>query len=122
MRSRLNKVLRKYAIILGIGLGYLIFVLATGIRIPCLFYVATGFQCPGCGITRMFVELFRGNFVLAFKFNPFVFICLPLLLIYIVFCDINYVRTDKATLGKLCFLPWMILVGAFVFGVLRNIL
>ena len=122
MRERLNKVLKKYALIIGICLAYLVFVLCTDIKIPCLFYLATGLQCPGCGITRMFVSIARGKLDMAFKFNPFLFVCLPLILLCVIYWETTYVLTGKATMGKLRFLPYLLLIAALLFGVLRNVL
>ena len=122
MRERFNKVLKKYAIILGICLAYLVFVLCTDIKIPCLFFLVTNLQCPGCGITRMFVSIARCEFVTAFNYNPFLFVCLPLILLCVIYWETTYVLTGKATMGKLAFLPYLLLIVALVFGVLRNVL
>ena len=37
----------------------------------CLFKAITGIPCPGCGMTRAFLELAEGDFVAAFQLNPF---------------------------------------------------
>lgn len=37
----------------------------------CLFKTITGIGCPGCGMTRAFLELAEGNFIAAFHLNPF---------------------------------------------------
>lgn len=36
----------------------------------CLFKAITGIPCPGCGMTRAFLELAKGDFVTAFQLNP----------------------------------------------------
>lgn len=37
----------------------------------CPFKAITGIPCPGCGMTRAFLELAEGDFVAAFQLNPF---------------------------------------------------
>ncbi len=37
----------------------------------------TGWECPGCGIQRAFHQLVHLNFVAAFKYNPFLVISMP---------------------------------------------
>jgi hypothetical protein len=37
---------------------------------PCLFHLATGLQCPGCGSTRALHHLLHGDVAGAFRLNP----------------------------------------------------
>ena len=67
MRKRILKI---YGCILALGIPYLIWLLLTGIRIPCLFYEATGYPCPAFGTTRMFLSLARLDLRAAFGWNP----------------------------------------------------
>ena len=39
----------------------------------CLFRRATGIPCPGCGLTRAFAALAKGQLGAAFVFHPFVY-------------------------------------------------
>ena len=43
----------------------------------CPIYALTGWQCPGCGLTRALAALLRGNLAAAMHLNPLI---LPLLL------------------------------------------
>lgn len=45
----------------------------------CIFKFITGHECPGCGMTRAFSELFQFHFKEALEFNPRVVIVAPLL-------------------------------------------
>ena len=100
LKARLREIIKKYAILLGIGLAYLIFVLIAGFGIPCIFHLITGLQCPGCGISRMFVSLAKLDFVSAFKYNSFVFITGPFLLAYVIANEIKYIVTGNNKMGK----------------------
>lgn len=47
-------------------------------KVPlCFFKYLTGFDCPGCGLTRSFLSLARGHFLSAFRYNaagPFIYL------------------------------------------------
>ena len=133
-KKRLYGVLKKYGIILGIGIAYMIFVLITGWGIPCVFnkgselifkYVLhvsrEGLQCPGCGISRMIISIVKLDFVSAFKYNPFLFITGPLLLAYCAADEIKYIITGKNNMGKWEIFLWVEGVLAIIYGILRNI-
>ncbi len=119
--ARLRRVSIKYGVILAIGLGYLFFVLLSGVRIPCIFYELTGLKCPGCGVTRMIVSVARLDFAAAFGYNPFLFITGPLLLIYLAFSEAKYVLSGNTRMGKWVMFIWAELILAIIYGVLRNI-
>ena len=122
LEQRLIQTVVKYGIILVIGFAYLVFVLITGLRIPCLFNVLTGLKCTGCGVTRLIVSLFKFDFVAAFWYNPFLFITGPFLLAYLVFCEYRYIKTGNREMGRWEIFIWVELFLAIVYGVLRNIL
>ena len=121
MRARLKKTVIKYSVILGIAVAYLIFVLCTGLGIPCVFYEITGLKCPGCGISKMFISLVKLDFVSAFWHNPFLFITGPFLVAYLALGEIKYVRTGNNDMGKWEIFLWVELALALAYAVLRNI-
>jgi|GEM_PF-3834962 len=45
----------------------------------CGFYLATGFYCPGCGMTRAAHSMLNLNFIKAFQFNALLVIAIPVL-------------------------------------------
>ena len=50
---------------------------------PCGFHQVTGHPCPTCGSTRMILSLLRGGFLEAFKVNPFLFLIVAVLAVWI---------------------------------------
>jgi hypothetical protein len=47
------------------------------ITIPCFFSYVFDLHCPGCGLTRAFIEILRLNFKEAWSYNPIIFIIIP---------------------------------------------
>jgi Protein of unknown function (DUF2752) len=47
------------------------------ICIPCLWKTFFHFRCPGCGLTRAFVNLIQMNFAEAFKNNWSIYVIIP---------------------------------------------
>lgn len=41
-------------------------------RYPCLFHLATGYYCPGCGGTRAIAALLHGQLFRSFLYHPVV--------------------------------------------------
>ena len=48
------------------------------IHIPCIFNLVTGYECPGCGMTRVVLALLDGNVYQAFRWNMLVFLLIPI--------------------------------------------
>ena len=84
MKNRFFKVLKRYLILLGAGILYFVFISVTKIGISCPFYLFTGLQCPGCGITRMILSLLRADFAGAFRHHPVLLLTSPIIL-FIIF-------------------------------------
>ena len=51
---------------------------------PCLFHFVTGLPCPGCGGTRAFVSLLKGDLIHSFLYHPVVPFCFLLYVIFMV--------------------------------------
>jgi hypothetical protein len=70
--------------------GYFIFSLilfgyfGIDIGIPCLFRLATGLKCPGCGLSHAFAHLLKLEFAEAWEHNKLAFIVLPAGLFYLI--------------------------------------
>lgn len=89
------------------------------IAIACVFYEITGLYCPGCGITRSILSLIDGNIYQAFRYNPIIFIDIPLIMITSI---IDFIYKDNKKVKKVTNVIYiMLLIITLVFGVLRNI-
>lgn len=89
------------------------------IAIACVFYEITGLYCPGCGITRSILSLIDGDIYQAFRYNPIIFIDIPLIIIASI---IDFIYKDNKKVKKVTNAIYiMLLIITLVFGVLRNI-
>lgn len=63
----------------------------------CMFHLATGYDCPGCGSQRAVHALLSGDFAGAFHANAFLFLLVPffLLLAYAEFNPKRHPRLYK---------------------------
>ena len=80
-----NKKLLRIAVGIGVPLGLLSLALVclySGNTPPCIFYELTGLYCVGCGTGRAFLSMLHGNFYAAFRFQPLLFVFLPLIIYY----------------------------------------
>ena len=92
------------------------------ICIPCLIHEITGMYCPGCGVTRMLINILSGNFYQAFRYNPLLFIFIPFFILYILDLFISKVKNKKMITELFEPYIWYVLIGIFiVYGILRNI-
>lgn len=120
-KKRLKSTLIKYGVIFGIALAYLIFVLCTGLGIPCVFHAITKLECPGCGVTRMLISIVKLDFVSAFWYNPFLFVTGPFLIAYLVACEVKFIKHGNRNMGKWQIFMYVELALALLYGILRNI-
>ena len=51
---------------------------------PCGFRAVTGHPCPTCGTTRLILGLLEGHWLQAFQSNPFFFLLLAVLFVWIL--------------------------------------
>ena len=122
MKSRLKTTITPLALCSLAGGIYYIWLSFTNVSIPCLFYLWTGFKCPGCGITRMCVAVLTGKMNEAREANLLLFYLLPVLIIGQIGIDGYYVLTGKRCNQKyIDIIASVAIVLLFVFGVYRNI-
>lgn len=122
MNERIKKVVKPAAIVLAIGFIYLALHTFLGFSIPCPIHFTTGLYCPGCGVSRMFFNIFKLDFISAFKSNPVLFCALPVFSALFIYHIYKYLRFGKKGLSKWENILLYIFIGILVvFGVLRNI-
>ena len=123
MRERIKKVsLIGAAVLLG-GCAYAVFYSITGIGIPCLFHLITGFKCPGCGVTRMLISLLHFDFTAAFRYNAVLLCMLPFLILFFAYWLYRYIRYGKRNNTKAMEIVCYVFVGILlVWGIVRNVI
>ena len=87
--------------------------------IPCIFHKITHLYCPGCGITRMIISIFKLNFYQAFRYNPLMFILAPFLVIYEIIYYINWLQDKYFKIPKKTW--YILLIITIIYTILRNI-
>ena len=91
--------------------------------LPCPFRSLTGYLCPGCGATRMFLNLFQMDIRGAFESNGMVLIALPFILFILMEMTIRYINSGNLTNSKFSgMIASVLVVGFVIFGILRNVL
>lgn len=122
MRERAKRVAVFGGILLACGLLYGWLCVHTGVAVPCVFYQITGYSCPGCGVTRMCLNILKGNIPEAIRCNPALFFSLlPLLF---VFADsiIRYIKNGERKLRRWQEIVLYIVIAVLlIHGVIRNI-
>lgn len=121
MRARLRCLLAACLGLLALGLGYAAFIHWSGWAVPCLFRQVTGWKCPGCGVTSMCLALLRLDLAAAWRWNPGLFVLLPLLGVVLAALLARYVRTGSWRTGRwqnICL--WGMAAYLVGYGVLRN--
>lgn len=111
--------IRDIIVLIVIFLIYAVLIIRFDIGIPCVFYEITGLYCPGCGITRLCLSLFEGDIYQAFRYNPIIFIDLPILFILFV---LNIFFKNNKNIKKITDVIIIFLATiTIIFGVIRNI-
>lgn len=113
-------ILKIYCFILIIGILYFAALKLARFSFPCFFYSTTGMLCPGCGTTRMFLNLFELKFADAFFCNPVVFVLMLFWMMVSVLCFIG--KPKFITNHKFLYVTFYITIFVLLlFGVLRNL-
>ena len=123
MKKRLFSELFKLLIILFAGILYYIVILVTGFKIPCVFNYFTGYLCPGCGMTRMIISVLSLDFSSAYYYNRAVFLTLPVILSFLLYEEIKYIKSGNRKFSKasrIFFITEAALL--IVFGIARNLI
>ena len=121
--ERKRRLLSGIGVLLASGIGYAVWVRLTGLSVPCPIRTVTGWQCPGCGATRMCLALLRWDWVDAWNANPVLLLMLPVLAIVGVRLAVRYVQSGSTAGSKWeGALLWVMSALMIVWGVVRNLL
>ena len=121
-KRRLVRLAGFLSAVLACGLAYAGLCTALGFALPCLFFTATGLQCPGCGVTRMCLNLLRLDFGAAWRYNPGLLALAPALAVLAFLTARQYVRIGTLTPTRFAnALTVFCIVWLLVWGVWRNI-
>ena len=77
--------------IAGFGAAQLVISAFTPFGLPCAFHETLHLPCPGCGLTRSVLAIFRGQFGYSFSLHPFGY----LLLLGLIMCLAASILPDK---------------------------
>ncbi len=122
MKERRKKVLKIWGAVFGVGALYYIWISITKIKVPCVIKLISGYDCPGCGTTRMMEALLRFDFKSAFYFNPFMMCALPFGFLLAVWWAVRYVKTGKREFNvPMWIITALLVISMIIFGILRNI-
>lgn len=121
MKERRNKVLRTFAVLAVAGVLYGLITGWLGFGIPCPVHYFTGFKCPGCGVSRMFISLMKLDFKSAFEANRLLLVTLPVIASLLFVYFFRYIKTDSRKISKAENIIYIVLIISFlIFGVVRN--
>lgn len=87
----------------------------------CVLHRTTGLLCPGCGSLRALHSLLHGDVALAFRFNPLLVVCLPLLAALGVRPILRAAGFKLQPIAVRNWWFWAGLVVLFLYFILRNI-
>lgn len=118
--KRLLKVIIINLVVVLSVLLYLIIVTQTHINVYCPYRKFLNLTCPGCGGTRMVLNILRGDFYRAFRSNPFIFITSPILLIVYIIQIRNYITYKPLDKWSASF-SIIYTISLIMYGILRNI-
>ncbi len=120
--ERRRVVLRSCGEILALGLVYCVWGRLTGLYLPCPVRALTGYLCPGCGITHMFLAILRGSWREAWEANRLLCVLLPVGGVYALRRCRKYVREGVSSYSPAEMVGLAAAFGAAVFfGILRNL-
>ena len=76
--------MNKY-LLLGLFILFAYWIITSCFSLPtCLIKLFCGFPCPGCGMTRALQSLIKGDFKLAYFYNPLIFFA-PIVIALIIY-------------------------------------
>lgn len=105
-----------YLIVLSLLLVIIFYVYESdpskGPILPCIFNLVTGYQCPGCGMTRAVNSVMHGDIMAAYGYNKLIFL-IPIGLTIYGILKVLEKNTEK--------LVWLYILIVLLYAILRNI-
>lgn len=123
VRKRRKKAACVTGIVVGLLLLYALFYSVTGLAVPCIFHLVTGWKCPGCGISTFSIYFLQGRFQEALRENYMA----PFLYLYMLWAGVAYCKSyietgKKQVIVKPEILSWFFLAVILLWGIVRNVL
>ncbi len=103
------------------GVLYYLQGIVTNFYVHCPIKFFTGLDCPGCGITRMFIALFQLDLAKAASANLGVFILAPVIGIVLVKNWLDWINDDYKENKIINMLTLVSVVLLLAWGVVRNL-
>ena len=123
--SNMNNKIKKASkiillLLLLVFLSFIVTNFVTIIKYKCPFNYFLKIKCPGCGVTRMFLSVFKLDLKSAFHYNALFFISIILFIIYLSYVFISILLNKK--FYKLNWNHAIIFsIILIIYGVVRNI-
>ena len=123
MKTKINKEKLKKSkkiiyITLLLSFIYLYLIKRFSFYIPCIFHKITQMYCPGCGLTRMIISIFKLDIYQAFRYNPLLFIMMPFIITYEIIYYINWIQDKNYIISKKIW--YTLLIITIIYTILRN--
>lgn len=117
----LKEIIRPIILLFLLGGIYLFLFRKFGIGIPCILNKLTGFQCPGCGMTRAFSKIWEGDFYAAWNYNALSITILPVLCFYLIYRRYKEITAKDETLHKGEYIL-LVMIGSImlIYTIIRN--
>lgn len=96
----------------GVLTAYVVWACFLPMKCPILWL--TGISCPGCGITRAMVAVFRLDFAKAWYYNPTIFYLLPAAPVLLM----AYLRKAKKLTEALLWITAGLLIAVYLYRLL----
>ena len=109
-------------IFISIIIIYFILALVFKVNINCPIHEIFHVYCPGCGVTRMIIALFKGEFYQSFRYNQLLFILLPVFIFFLINYIICIKNNKKPLYLRINNKVWIVVcIIMIVYAILRNI-